>query len=614
MAYKIIINDRDYSSWSLHDSNTLEQIDLSLLSVSSFNPKTSCLLTGDVFDFYKEDLDSNSDKVKILYKVNICYSPVRSNTDIPAVLHIASNKTYGQYNGRNLYKCVPDDMRLPAFLVPYTIKNVGFSKVFVNLYVTIKVVEWTSISTYVAPIATISQNIGPIDVLNNYYEYQLYCKSLNSSIQKFNKDARSALGSGNDCDPGDSFIKNMCKQYPTIEDRVDARIFTIDPLNSTDLDDGFSIKELSAASWTISIYIANVTVCIDFLNLWSSFSQRISTIYLPDKKRPMLPTILSDCLCSLLSGCTRVALVLDITVETDLETGVTEIVSHSYSNCIIKVAKNFVYEDALLLKDADYNKLVNVCNLLSQTKKYKYISAVKNSHDLVTYLMILMNYYSAKTLLTYNVGIFRSTIVKNTPTSVSTSVGQHVGNLDADFQKFVTIWNSSCGHYVDLSAINAKENLNHDSLDLDAYVHITSPIRRIVDLLNIIYLQQVLNLATLSSNATSFLESWVQRLDYINVTMRAIKRIQNDCTLLDTCFNNPAILDKLYDGYCFDKIERSDGLFQFVVYLPELKLTTRITIREPLENFEKRQWKLFLFNNEAKSKRKIRLSLSLSIF
>lgn len=597
MAYKIIINDRDYNSWSLHDSNTLEQIDINNLSFASgFNPKTSYLLTGDVFDFSKEDT------ANIRYEANIRYSPVRSNSDIPAVLNIASNKTYGNYNGRNLYKCVPDDMRLPAFLVPYTIKNVGFSKVFINLYVTIKVVDWTP--AFVAPIATISQNIGPIDILNNYYEYQLYCKSLNSSMQKFNKDARSALDFSHDT--GDVFIEKICKQYPSLKSRTDAKIFTIDPLNSTDLDDGFSIKELTDSSWTISIYIANVTVCIDFLNLWSSFSQRISTIYLPDKKRPMLPTILSDCLCSLLAGTARVALVLDITVETDLNTGVTEIISHSYSNCIINVAKNYVYEDASLLKDADYNKLVNVCNLLSQTKKYKYISSVKNSHDLVTYLMILMNYYSAKTLLTYNVGIFRSTIVKNTPTSATSMVA----NLDADFQKFVTIWNSSCGHYVDLGSINdVNINLNHDSLDLDAYVHITSPIRRIVDLLNIIQLQQVLNLVTLSPKSAHFLENWIQRLDYINVTMRAIKRIQNDCTLLDTCFNNPSILNKLYDGYCFDKIERSDGLFQFVVYLPELKLTTRITIREPLENFEKRQWKLFLFNNEAKSKRKIRLSL-----
>jgi exoribonuclease R len=611
MAYKIIIGDRDYSSWTLHDSNTLEQIEPFLVFN---NPFSHFLFSGDVFDLVSMDstVSTDSNTVLIRYKVSIRYSPVRCNTDIPAVLHIASNKTYGQYNGRNLYKCVPDDMRLPAFLVPYTIKNVGFSKVFINLYVTIKVVEWSSVNK--APIATITQNLGPIDILNNYYEYQLYCKSLNSSIQKFNKDARLSIGVDSVYNH-DTFIEGMCNKYPTIENRSnsDSNIFTIDPVGSTDLDDGFSIRELSPSSYNVSIYIANVTVCMDFLNLWSSFSQRISTIYLPDKKRPMLPTILSDCLCSLQVGCTRVALVLDIVVETDLETGLNEIVSYSYSNCIIKVSKNFVYEAESLLLNPDYKKLLYVCNSLSQNKKYKYISSVKNSHDLVTYLMILMNHYSAKTLLTYHVGIFRSTIAKTMPTCEA----QLDHNLNEDIKKFVSIWNSEGSHYIDLS-LNQKtisdsdsSSLKHSDLGLDAYVHITSPIRRIVDLLNIIQLQKVLNLTILSEKATLFLDSWLQRLDYINVTTRAIKRIQNDCTLLDTCFNNPVILERLHDGYCFDKIVRADGLYQYVVYLPELKLTTRVTIRESIENFEKRQWKLFVFNNEAKSKRKIRLSLSI---
>ena len=35
-------------------------------------------------------------------------------------------------SGRLLYKVVPDDIRIPAFLVPYEVKNMGFSKVFVN--------------------------------------------------------------------------------------------------------------------------------------------------------------------------------------------------------------------------------------------------------------------------------------------------------------------------------------------------------------------------------------------------------------------------------------------------------------------------------------------------
>jgi len=228
--------------------------------------------------------------------------------------------------------------------------------------------------------------------------------------------------------------------------------------------------------------------------------------------------------------------------------------------------------------------------------------------------MILMNHFSAKELLTYHVGIFRSTIVRTTTTEEA--------HLSPDIKKFVSIWNSEGSHYIDVSlnekTLNEKDDsdsgsnfLKHSDLGLDAYVHITSPIRRIVDLLNIIQLQKVLNLTILSEKATQFLDSWLQKLDYINVTTRAIKRIQNDCTLLDTCFNNPAILERLHDGYCFDKIVRADGLYQYIVYLHELKLTTRVTIRESIENFEKRQWKLFVFNNEAKSKRKIRLSLSI---
>jgi hypothetical protein len=68
-------------------------------------------------------------------------------------------------------------------------------------------------------------------------------------------------------------------------------------------------------------------------------------------------------------------------------------------------------------------------------------------------------------------------------------------------------------------------------------------------------------------------------------------------------------LEKIYDGYCFDKLVRNDGLYQFIVFLPELRLVSRITMRDNLDNYEKRQYKLYLFNDEEKFKRKIRLQL-----
>ena len=146
-------------------------------------------------------------------------------------------------------------------------------------------------------------------------------------------------------------------------------------------------------------------------------------------------------------------------------------------------------------------------------------------------------------------------------------------------------------------------------LELDAYIHITSPIRRLVDLLNIIKFQQNTGIIQLSENSDKFYNKWLDNLEYINTTMRSIRKVQVDCTLLDLCANNQYIMDKEYDGYVFDKILRNDGLFQFMVFLPELKLSSRITLRDNIDNFENRKFKLFLFNDEESFKKKIRLHL-----
>ena len=568
--YKVNIHNREYTSWSFYDILNYQVNNLNI------EPAKHKLFSNDVF------------KVDDIGNIKIEHSSTRVIGSIPGVLVLKNNKTYGRQHGRLLYKCVPDDMRLPCFLVPYEMNHVGFLKVFVNMYVTFSFAEWEDKH----PHGILNQVIGSVDVLDNFYEYQLYCKSLNSSIQQFHKDINKALD--NTTTNHDAFIKNICSLNTTIEDRTSWHVFSIDPSNCADFDDAFSIKLLEDNTISLSIYISNVAILINALNLWSSFSNRVSTIYLPDKKRPMLPTILSDCLCSLRQGSSRIAFVLDLIL--DITNNYT-IVSTKYSNCLINVKKNFVYEEHDLLETVQYQFLLDTTRLLS--KKYKYISSVKNSHDVVCYLMILMNYYSAKELLKAKVGIFRTTIKKNDTVLLA--------NVPEEVSKFIKIWNSSAGHYVDINSIDDLD-LNHDLLELDAYIHITSPIRRLVDLLNLIKFQQVFFFTTLSSPAYEFYDNWLNQMDYINVTMRAIKKIQNDCTLLDT-FSKNLVLNKLYNGYCFDKLARSDGLFQYIVYLPELKLTSRITIREDFKNYELNQYKLVLFNNEEKFKKKIRLHL-----
>ena len=101
----------------------------------------------------------------------------------------------------------------------------------------------------------------------------------------------------------------------------------------------------------------------------------------------------------------------------------------------------------------------------------------------------------------------------------------------------------------------------------------------------------------------------LQQIDYINVTMRAIRKVQTDCDLLALCSHNDEILAKPHDGYCFDKMARDNGLFQYNVYLPGIKLATRITTSHDMENYQKMQYKLFLFNNADNFKKKIRLQI-----
>ena len=585
MIYKIYVNDRNYTSWEVFDANKFTKVE-----GLHIDPIETKLLSNDVFT-----LDKNNN-------VTIMHSTIRSGPAIPGVLILAGNKTYGRQNklqngqtytkkrseiagGKLLYKCIPDDMRLPAFLVPYEIKAVGFSKVFKNLYVTISFDHWNDKH----PIGKLDNVIGPVDVLDNFYEYQLYCKSLNASIQKFQKDTTKALESK--CPDG--IIESIKTKYPNIQDRTDTNkwhIITIDPPKSLDYDDGFSIIDLEDGIQQLSIYISNVTIWMDVLNLWDSFSRRISTIYLPDKKRPMLPTILSDCLCSLQENVIRVAFVLDVFIKND------SILDIKYSNCIIKVYKNYCYEEPKLLADSSYHVILDAVRELSVRNSY--IERVHNSHDVVTYLMIFMNFHCAKELIKYKTGIFRSTIIKK-----EIKVPEHV---QEDSAKFIKIWNSASGQYIDGSEII---NTRHELLDMDAYIHITSPIRRLVDLLNMIKIQQVCGFIQLSQNSIAFYDKWLKDLECINITMRSIRKVQCDCTLLDLCHSKPEIMEKEYDGYLFDKICRNDGLFQFIVFLPELKLSSRITCRENIENFDCRKFNMFLFNDEESFKKKIRLQL-----
>ena len=569
--FKITIHDRNYSSWSINPDPNPTLI---------LSPLKEKLFSKDTFTMNSQNNNTNS--------VQIVHSPIRSGIPIAAVLILLGNKTFGRYkNHKLLYKCIPNDTALPIFLVPYEMKNVGFSKVFKNMYVTISFHEWADKH----PTASLQQVIGPVDDLTSFYEYQLYCKELNHSINKFQKDVSKAFKAS----PHDAFIENIKNKYPSIQDRTEDPwyIFSIDPSGSLDFDDAFSIRDTMINNISvkqISIYISNVSIWIDILNLWDSFTRRVSTIYLPDKKRPMMPAALCDGICSLQQNATRIALTMDIF----LVDGV--IVKKEFCNAFIKVHKNYCYEEANLLTDPHY------CDLLCEVSKMpKMTEKIIDSHELVSSLMILMNHSCACELVKHrSKGIFRKTI-------------PILESAVPDLQTFA-------GNYVEFSD---SLSLNHDALGLDAYMHITSPIRRMVDLLNIIVFQKtVMGFHELSREATAFYDKWAAELEYINVSTRDIRKVQSDCELLHLCLKTPDMLTTVFDGYLLELIEKNNNnnsnnsnninnpLLCYSVYLPKLKLFSQtyvpkdFVIKKTLQKFQ-----LFLFQDEERFRKKIRVQL-----
>ena len=559
--YKLRVPNRQDACFGVVNAYTLTDEPIPV----GFNPFVNKMFNQDIFTY----IDG---------KVDILHSSARCMKVIPGVLALENSQTYGRVKDKFLYKCIPDDKRLPIFLVPYKIK-LGFNKNIKNKYVVFEFRNWNDKH----PLGSLTQTLGDVDSLEYFYEYQLYCKSLYASIQNINKKTMRKLKEKTEVQYIDMIIKNRdLKDY-----RETRNIFSIDPEKSKDFDDAFDIEELSDGKKRISVYISNVSFWMDAMDLWDSFSNRISTIYLPDRKRPMLPTVLSDALCSLTEGDTRFALELQLIVED------YEVVDYKFYNSVIKLKKNLRYDTKEQENFPDYKELFKTISIMNKRKKYT--DSIDSSHDVVAYLMILMNYLSAKELIKLKCGVFRS--AKFNQSFVPPE------ELPKGVKKFLKNWNSQGGKY-------SKDVGDHDMLELDAYVHITSPIRRLVDLLNIIILQDKLGWE-MSVKSKEFYERWTNdsSIEYINTTMRSIRRVQNDCSLLKICMDDLQVQETVYDGYIFDKLMRNDALYQYMVYLPEINMTNRFTSRYDKENLTRQKFKIYVFTDQHSLKRKIRVEV-----
>ena len=139
--------------------------------------------------------------------------------------------------------------------------------------------------------------------------------------------------------------------------RLDLRnrkIFTIDGADAKDLDDAISIEVLPNGNYLLGVHIADVSHYVkEGSKLDEEALLRGTSVYLVDRVVPMLPTELSNGICSLHPNVDR--LTLSCIMEID-DKG--HVIDHQIEESVINSCERLVYEDITKLLDNKDKKLM----------------------------------------------------------------------------------------------------------------------------------------------------------------------------------------------------------------------------------------------------------------
>lgn len=309
------------------------------------------------------------------------------------------------------------------------------------------------------------------------------------------------------------------------EDLREWEIFTIDPDTAKDFDDALSLTKNEKGHYFLGVHIADVSFYVSpGTALDEEAHHRCNSTYFPGRCLPMIPSDLSDNLCSLKEKVNR--LTVSVLVEFDPE---GEMVNYRIARTVIRSQKRFTYRQAKEILDGKkkskhaptLNLMVELCALL---KKQRYsrgsiefsmpelvilvdpngdptgtdLVEYDVTHQLVEEFMLKANELVATHLskqgknLTYRVHDEPATESMQDFASLAAAFGFQLPDPPStrEIQKmFDETQNTPYAQYLATSfirkmrlALYSADNIGHFGLGLTHYCHFTSPIRRYVDL------------------------------------------------------------------------------------------------------------------------------------
>ncbi len=306
---------------------------------------------------------------------------------------------------------------------------------------------------------TIKRTLGTIgnkeDDINIYYH--LY--TLDWMSNKKYRELGLKLNLDFDCEKNRSIYNNQ--------------VITIDPKFSVDLDDGFTITE-DNNNYIIDIHIADPTSYFDFKNpiiteFINELKKRLCTCYIPfeNKINHLLPENFMKCVTLISDDCDKRAITFGTILNKNDNTYNVEIFSS-----LLKNIKNYTYEDydtqVLQIDNHIKQKYIIICNKLLEIMNCKIDFDINDlCHKFIEVFMIWVNYIS---------GNKYSNFIIRTQEKLDTEI---------DFSSIPNILRSLLNFSANYQFKDGDLQKNYlYSLNLYNYSHVSSPMRRFIDMYN----------------------------------------------------------------------------------------------------------------------------------
>jgi hypothetical protein len=350
-------------------------------------------------------------------------------------------------------------------------------------------------------------------------------------------------------------------------------VLTIDPTGSIDLDDGFSII-FSENIINLDIHISDPMSYFDLTKdytwiILKELLNRLSTCYIPlnGKIRHLLPEINIDNVnnknvldFATLIGENKRAISFCFTINLE-----TEDIQFEIKKTLLTKINNTTYDlyDECINKNIEYKKkLSHLCKFLikKMNANIEFIDKTNISHSLIEVFMVWINYYTGNYLYSTKNKMF----VRTQEKFISTIT---------DIPEYAKIFLNFGAKYELVTEKTDKEFL-HYSLGITNYCHISSPMRRFIDMFNHLLLHDVDNDIIMFNKLCNIID-----VEKINTVLKKYKKLSYGYNIL-----NHLSINNIFKACILDILDNNKILL--VLYDEKYNFTQIIKTQLPI-NYEK---------------------------